>query len=104
MIAIRVHSPTFNPLAYTLDVLLPIVDLGQKSAWQPQGPTLYWSWALTLAGWVLTTAVVAGLALLELTSAALTGVLGIPDITTNSRAATGSPNPGLSMLSKGIHP
>lgn len=62
MIAIRVHPPTFNPLAYTLDVLLPIVDLGQKSAWQPQGPTLYWSWALTLAGWVLTTAVVAGLA------------------------------------------
>lgn len=37
------------------------MDLGQKSAWEPQGNALYWSWALTGAGWVLTTAVVAGL-------------------------------------------
>ena len=41
--------------------MLPIVSLGQKNAWQPQGSALYWSWALTGAGWVLTTAVVAGL-------------------------------------------
>jgi hypothetical protein len=61
MIATAVHPPAFNPLAYTADVILPIVDLGQKSAWQPQGSALYWSWALTVAGWVLTTAVVAGL-------------------------------------------
>lgn len=51
----------FHALAYTLDVLLPIVDLGQEKAWRPAGTALYWSWALTGVGWVLTTAVVAGL-------------------------------------------
>lgn len=51
----------FHALAYTLDVLLPIVDLGQEKAWRPEGTALYWSWALTGVGWVLTTAVVAGL-------------------------------------------
>ena len=54
-------APAFNAVGYTLDVLLPIVDLGQQQAWQPQAAALYWSWALTGAGWVLTTAVVAGL-------------------------------------------
>ena len=61
MVAATAHPAAFHPLAYTLDVLLPIVDLGQQSAWQPQGAALYWSWALIGAGWVLTTAVVAGL-------------------------------------------
>ena len=55
------HPAAFHPFAYTVDVLLPIVNLGQQNAWQPEGPALYWSWALTGAGWILTTAVVAGL-------------------------------------------
>jgi adhesin HecA-like repeat protein len=55
------HHETFSPIGYTLDVLLPIVDLGQKSSWTPQGGAMYWSWALTGAGWVLATAVIAGL-------------------------------------------
>ena len=55
------HPGAFDPLAYTLNVLVPIVNLGRQNAWQPQGSALYWSWALTGAGWVLTTAVVAGL-------------------------------------------
>jgi hypothetical protein len=53
--------PAFHPTAYTVDVLLPIVDIGQQKAWLPQGAALYWTWALTGAGWILTTAVVAGL-------------------------------------------
>lgn len=61
MIATEVHPPAFHPFAYAVDVILPIVNLGQKSPWEPQGTALYWSWALTGAGWVLTTAVVAGL-------------------------------------------
>jgi len=61
MIATTTHPPAFHPFAYAADVIVPVVDLGQKSAWQPQGPALYWSWALTGAGWILTTAVVAGL-------------------------------------------
>src|SRR6266487_2030780 len=62
MIAISNHPPAFHAAAYALDLLLPVVGLGQKSAWQPQGATLlYWSWVLTAAGWILTTAVVTGL-------------------------------------------
>ncbi|MFG2007243.1 hypothetical protein ACGFNU_49645 [Spirillospora sp. NPDC048911] len=54
-------GPRFHAFAYTLDVLLPIVDLGQQKAWNPGGTAVYWSWALIAAGWILTTAVVAGL-------------------------------------------
>ncbi|GAA2580989.1 hypothetical protein GCM10010411_11940 [Actinomadura fulvescens] len=54
-------GPAFHAFAYTLDVLLPIVDLGQQKAWNPGGAAVYWSWALIAAGWILTTAVVAGL-------------------------------------------
>jgi hypothetical protein len=62
MIATNTHPPAFHAPAYALDLLLPVVGLGQKSAWQPQGSALlYWSWVLTAAGWILTTAVVAGL-------------------------------------------
>jgi hypothetical protein len=62
MIAIRSRPPAFHAVAYAFDLLLPVISLGQKSAWQPEGSAvLYWSWALTVAGWVLTTAVVAGL-------------------------------------------
>ncbi|MEV6828158.1 hypothetical protein [Amycolatopsis sp. NPDC051102] len=53
--------PEFQPAAYTLDVMLPVVDLGQKKNWFPQDTAQVWSWVLTGAGWVLTTAVVAGL-------------------------------------------
>lgn len=53
-------SPTFHPVAYTLDVLLPIVDLGQERSWIPDASVQGWAWLLTLAGWILTTAVVAG--------------------------------------------
>lgn len=55
------HGPGFSALGYTLDTLLPIVDLGQQKAWQAHGAAMYWSWAFIAAGWVLTTAVVAGL-------------------------------------------
>jgi len=62
MIATSPHPPAFHAAAYALDLLLPVIGLGQKSAWQPQESAYqYWSWVLTGAGWVLTTAVVAGL-------------------------------------------
>ena len=53
--------PSFQPIIYALDVMLPIVNLGQQQAWIPQGPALACSWLLTGTGWILTTAVVAGL-------------------------------------------
>ncbi|MFD8395941.1 hypothetical protein ACFV2N_43815 [Streptomyces sp. NPDC059680] len=54
-------TPAFHPIAYTLDVLVPIIDLGQQKAWLPTGSALYCWWLLSGAGWVLTTAVAAGL-------------------------------------------
>jgi hypothetical protein len=55
------HPPKFNAFGYTVDTTLPIVSLGQKSAWQPQGSGVYLSYTLTGLGWILTTAAVAGL-------------------------------------------
>jgi hypothetical protein len=54
--------PAFQPAIYTLDVLVPVVNFGQRQAWIPQGPALALSWLLTAAGWILTTAIAAGLA------------------------------------------
>jgi hypothetical protein len=60
LIAAQPHVPRFQPVAYALDVLLPIVDLGQQSAWLAQGPALLCSWLLTVAGWILATLVITG--------------------------------------------
>jgi hypothetical protein len=54
-------GPAFNAFAYTLDTLLPLGDLGQQKTWQPNSAAMYWTWGFMAAGWVLTTAVVAGL-------------------------------------------
>lgn len=62
MLAVVAHPPVFQPVIYTLDVLLPIGGLGQKSAWQPTASGLLgFYWTLAIAGWVLGVAVVAGL-------------------------------------------
>jgi hypothetical protein len=53
--------PPFHAFAYALDVLLPIVDLGQQDRWNPQGAAQWWSYVSILSGWVLSTAVVAAL-------------------------------------------
>ena len=51
----------FNAPIYTLDVLLPIISLGQQDSWQPTGISLGVYWALIILGWALTSALVAGL-------------------------------------------
>ncbi|MGX2996122.1 oxidoreductase [Streptomyces sp. JNUCC 64] len=51
----------FQPLVYTLDLLIPIGGLGQRTAWYwTDGVTQSLAHALVAAGWMLTTAVVAG--------------------------------------------
>jgi hypothetical protein len=55
------NAPAFHPVAYTLDLLLPVINLGQRVAFTPRSWALYWSWALIGAGWILTTAVVTAL-------------------------------------------
>ncbi|MEU3949947.1 oxidoreductase [Streptomyces sp. NPDC029526] len=64
------HTPTpvqpgegvpFQPFVYTLDLLMPIGGLGQRTAWYWEEGALQWLAYLLIAfGWVLTTAVVAG--------------------------------------------
>ncbi|UPZ31088.1 oxidoreductase [Streptomyces sp. LRE541] len=67
----RTHTPTankqgegppFSALAYTLDLLIPIGGFGQRGAWHWKDPgAMGLSYALIAAGWLLTTAVVAGI-------------------------------------------
>jgi hypothetical protein len=52
----------FNPVVYTLDLLLPLVNLGQKNAFNPAGAEQWLSYALIASGWVLVTTVAAAAA------------------------------------------
>jgi hypothetical protein len=54
--------PHFNSVIYTIDLLLPVVDLGQKHAFDPAGAEQWLSYLLIAAGWVLVTTVAAGAA------------------------------------------
>ncbi|MFE4631863.1 oxidoreductase [Streptomyces sp. NPDC056773] len=51
----------FNPFVYTLDLLFPIGDFGQRTAWHWTGTTQWLAYLLITIGWLLTTAVVAGI-------------------------------------------
>lgn len=51
----------FNPLIYTLDLLLPIVNFGQKDAFGIAGHAQWLAYVLTALGWLLFTAVAAAL-------------------------------------------
>jgi hypothetical protein len=55
------NAPPRNALLYTVDMLLPFVDLGY-SRWVAHGPVLMVTTALIGLGWVLATAVVAAFA------------------------------------------
>lgn len=55
-------APHFNPVIYTLDLLLPVVDLGQKYAFDPAGAEQWFSYVLVAAGWILVTTIAAGAA------------------------------------------
>lgn len=57
----RGEAPEFNPLMYSLDLLLPIIDFGQEKAFNPGGGTQWLAYGLIAAGWVLATTIAAGL-------------------------------------------
>ncbi|MCB6179738.1 hypothetical protein LHP98_16575 [Rhodobacter sp. Har01] len=68
---------SFHPLAYGIDVVVPVVELGQTRSWSPskdRGPwgfTLWWArWPLIFAGWLVS----------ALAAAAATGIIqrGVP--------------------------
>jgi uncharacterized protein YjbI with pentapeptide repeats len=54
------EAPEFNPVFYTLDLLLPVISFGQEGAFAPTGGYQFLSYVLILTGWILATTVVAG--------------------------------------------
>ncbi|WP_238017690.1 hypothetical protein KZZ52_29270 [Dactylosporangium sp. AC04546] len=54
------QAPPFNALFYTLDLLLPIIDFGQESAYRPSGAGQWLAYLLIAAGWTLATTAAAG--------------------------------------------
>lgn len=55
------EAPGFNPVFYTLDLLLPIIGFGQEAAFAPDGWYQWLSYLLVATGWVLVTTVAAGI-------------------------------------------
>ncbi|MEU6216530.1 membrane-associated oxidoreductase [Streptomyces sp. NPDC047022] len=54
------EAPGFNPLFYTLDLLLPIIDFGQEGAFAPHGWYQWLAYLLIVMGWILATTIAAG--------------------------------------------
>lgn len=53
--------PVWNPLLYTVDQLVPIINLGHDVMWQAQGHSQWITVVLIAAGWILATTVAAGI-------------------------------------------
>ncbi|MFJ9925280.1 oxidoreductase [Streptomyces misionensis] len=54
------QHPYWSPALFTLDLLLPVIDLGQAGEWQLRGGWQWLSAAMVMLGWVLATTVAAG--------------------------------------------
>ncbi|MGW3306724.1 membrane-associated oxidoreductase [Streptomyces sp. NPDC001073] len=54
------EAPHFNPVFYTLDLLLPVISFGQEEAFAPEGWYQYLAYGLIITGWILATTVVTG--------------------------------------------
>ncbi|MFJ3230320.1 oxidoreductase [Streptomyces sp. NPDC086787] len=52
--------PAWSPALFTLDLLLPVIDLDQVGQWQLGGAWQWLSAAMILLGWILATTVAAG--------------------------------------------
>lgn len=50
----------WNPVLYTVDLLVPIVDFGHKGRWHMAGADMWVASGFTAMGWVLATTVAAG--------------------------------------------
>ncbi|MFF2192948.1 membrane-associated oxidoreductase [Streptomyces sp. NPDC058157] len=54
------EAPDFNPVFYTIDLLLPIIGFGQEEAFAPSGWYQWLSYLLVVTGWILATTTAAG--------------------------------------------
>jgi hypothetical protein len=61
MRAIRPHDqlPQFQALLYSIDTVVPVINLGQANAWTPTGVYQYWYTFSVLMGWLLGLGIVA---------------------------------------------
>jgi uncharacterized protein YjbI with pentapeptide repeats len=57
-----VPHPAFNPFIYALDLMVPLVDLGQRGAYDPQGAQRWLAYLLIAVGWVFVTTIAAAIA------------------------------------------
>ncbi|TDT31397.1 hypothetical protein EV562_1113 [Streptomyces sp. BK208] len=55
------EAPGFDPVFYTLDLLLPVISFGQENAFSPRGWYQTLSYVLIVTGWILATTVITGL-------------------------------------------
>jgi uncharacterized protein YjbI with pentapeptide repeats len=56
----RKDYPCLQPVLYAADLLVPVVNLGQRDAWRATGGSKWLPPLMTVLGWVLTTLIVAG--------------------------------------------
>ncbi|MFE3324109.1 oxidoreductase [Streptomyces sp. NPDC059176] len=54
------EHPEWNPSLFALDLLVPVVNLGQEGYWRLEGRWQWLATALVLLGWILATTVAAG--------------------------------------------
>lgn len=54
------EAPHWSAALYALDLLLPVIDLGQGTYWKPHGLAQWVAALLILLGWILATTVAAG--------------------------------------------
>ena len=54
------QHPHYQPVLYTADQLIPLVNLSQANVWAPGGISQWITFVLVVLGWVLATAIVAG--------------------------------------------
>ncbi len=52
--------PAWSPSLLALDLLLPVIDLGQVGQWQLSGGWQWLSAVVILLGWILATTIAAG--------------------------------------------
>ncbi|MGW5648046.1 hypothetical protein [Saccharopolyspora sp. NPDC003762] len=53
--------PVWNPFLYTVDQLVPIINLGHDVMWQAHGNSQWITVVLIASGWILATTVAAGI-------------------------------------------
>lgn len=63
---------TFNAYAWAIDVVVPIVELGQVDAWAPSATRSFWGWVAWWSRWVFS---ILGWIVAALTASAITGVI-----------------------------